>query len=149
MQECAEFAARLGTTLLIEAINRYETPLLNTAAETIAALERIGRPNVAVLLDSFHMNIEEVDLGDAIRATGARLGHVHLVDSNRHAPGMGHVNFAEMIAALTEIGYRGWLSGEILPLPDDRAAATQMRRFTAATTASHRPQDAREGRSNG
>ena len=95
-------------------------------------MERIERPDVAVLLDAFHMNIEEVSLGAAIRATGAHLGHFHLVDSNRRAAGMGHVDFAEVAAALRDIHYEGWLSAEILPLPDDRAAAEQARRFAAA-----------------
>jgi sugar phosphate isomerase/epimerase len=132
MRECADHAAGLGTSLVVEAINRYETPLLNTAAQTVAAVERIGAANVAVLLDVFHMNIEEVEIGGAIRATGARLGHFHLVDSNRHAAGLGHVDFEPVVAALTEIGYEGWLSAEVLPLPTDRAAAEQHARFTTS-----------------
>ena len=68
-------------------------------AETLAAVERIGSPDVSVLLDVFHMNIEEVSIGAAIREAGARLGHFHLVDSNRRAAGMGHVDFAEVAAA--------------------------------------------------
>ena len=131
MQECADHAAGLGVSLLVEAINRYETGLLNTAAETLAVVERIGRPSVTVLLDVFHMNIEEVSIGGAIRAAGARLGHFHIADSNRRAPGMGHVDYRDIVTALSEVGYQGWLSAEILPLPDDRAAAEQARRFTA------------------
>jgi sugar phosphate isomerase/epimerase len=77
------------------------------------------------------MNIEEVSLGAAIRATGVHLGHFHIVDSNRRAAGMGHVDFAEVAAALDDIHYEGWISAEILPLPDDRAAAEQARRFAA------------------
>ncbi len=132
MRECVDRTAASGSAFLIEAINRYETPLLTTAAETVAAVERIERPGVAVLLDAFHMNIEEVSLGAAIRATGAHLGHFHIVDSNRRAAGMGHIDFAEVAAALHDIHYEGWLSAEILPLPDDRAAAEQARRFAAA-----------------
>jgi sugar phosphate isomerase/epimerase len=132
MRECVDRTAASGSAFLIEAINRYETPLLTTAAETVAAVERIERPGVAVLLDAFHMNIEEVSLGAAIRATGAHLGHFHIVDSNRRAAGMGHVDFAEVAAALRDIHYEGWLSAEILPLPDDRAAVEQARRFAAA-----------------
>jgi 5-keto-L-gluconate epimerase len=131
MQECADHAAGLGASLLVEAINRYETALLNTAAETLAVVERIGRPSVTVLLDVFHMNIEEVSIGGAIRAAGPRLGHFHIADSNRRAPGMGHVDYRDIVTALSEVGYQGWLSAEILPLPDDRAAAEQARRFTA------------------
>jgi len=132
MRECADHAAGVGAGLIVEAINRYETPLLNTAAETVAAVERIDRATVSVLLDAFHMNIEEGSIGAAIRATGDRLGHFHIVDSNRRAAGMGHIDYAEVVAALTEVGYRGWLSAEVLPLPSDRAAAEQARRFAAA-----------------
>ena len=132
MRECVDRTAASGGAFLIEAINRYETPLLTTAADTVAAVERIGRPGLAVLLDAFHMNIEEVSIGAAIRATGARLGHFHIVDSNRRAAGMGHVDFAEVAAALRDIHYEGWLSAEILPLPDDRAAAEQAWRCVAA-----------------
>jgi len=132
MQECADRTVAAGGRFVVEAINRYETPLLNTAAETVAAVERMGRPAVGVLLDVFHMNIEEASIGAAVRATGAHLGHFHIVDSNRRAGGMGHVDFAEVAAALHDIHYQGWLSAEILPLPDDRAAAEQARRFAAA-----------------
>ncbi len=134
MRECADHAASAESGLVVEAINRYETTLLNTAAQTVAAVERIARPNVRVLLDVFHMNIEEVSLGDAIRATGEHLGHFHIVDSNRRAAGMGHIAYDDIVAALTGIGYEGWLSAEILPLPDDRAAAAQARRFAASIT---------------
>jgi len=132
MRECVDRTAASGGAFLIEAINRYETPLLNTAAETVAAVERIDRPDVAVLLDVFHMNIEEVSIGAAIRTSGAQLGHFHIVDSNRRAAGMGHVDFAEVAAALRDSHYEGWISAEILPLPDDRGAAEQARRFAAA-----------------
>jgi sugar phosphate isomerase/epimerase len=134
MKRCVERTGTAGGRLAVEAINRYETPLLCTAAETLAAVERIGSPDVCVLLDTFHMNIEEVSIGAAIRETGARLGHFHLVDSNRRAAGMGHIDFVEVVAALRDTGYDGWLSAEILPLPDDRAAAEQARRFAASIT---------------
>jgi 5-keto-L-gluconate epimerase len=136
MRECADRAAGLGTGFVIEAINRYETALLNTAADTLAAVERIGRSNVGVLLDAFHMNIEEVSVAGAIRAVGPRLGHFHLVDSNRHAAGLGHLDLGEIAAALSDAGYSGWLSAEVLPLPDDRAAAEQARRSAVAMSTS-------------
>ncbi len=139
MQECADHAAEVGTSLLIEAINRYETALLNRADETLAAVARIGRPNVCILLDAFHMNIEELSIGSAIRAVGKGLGYFHVVDSNRRAPGFGHIDYQEVCSALSEIEYHGWLSAEILPLPSDRAAAKQARSFTAAMNPS-RPQ---------
>jgi sugar phosphate isomerase/epimerase len=132
MKDLGDHAGELGATIVLEAINRYETVLLNTAAETLEVIEAIGRPSVKVLLDVFHMNIEEVSMGDAIRATGKHLGHFHIVDSNRRAAGMGHVQYDDIATALREIGYEGWLSGEHLPLPDDFAAAQQTRAFTRA-----------------
>lgn len=123
VRECAEHAAGLSTGVVVEAINRYETCFQNTARETLHLLDTVARPNVTVLLDIFHMNVEEVDMADAIRAAGPRLGHLHIVDSNRHAPGLGHVDYDPIIAALSETDYRGWVSAEILPLPNDLAAA--------------------------
>ncbi len=122
---CADHASAAGAGIVLEAINRYETTLQCTAAEALELVEQVGRPNVNVLLDTFHMNIEEVSIADAIVATGARLAHFHVADSNRRAPGLGHVDFDAVVAALREIDYHGWISAEILPLPDDRAAAEQ------------------------
>ena len=78
-----------------------------------------------LLADLFHMNIEEANLADALRAAGPHIGHVHFADSNRRAAGMGHTDFAPVVAALREIGYAGYLSAEVLPLPDRDAAAKQ------------------------
>jgi sugar phosphate isomerase/epimerase len=77
------------------------------------------------MLDTFHMNIEEVSIVDALQQAGKRLGYIHFADSNRWAPGWGHTPFDKVIAALRDISYQGWISAEILPLPDDLAAARQ------------------------
>lgn len=122
---CADHAAAAGAGIVLEAINRYETTLQCTAAEALDLVEQVGRPNVNVLLDTFHMNIEEASIAGAIRTTGGRLRHFHVADSNRRAPGLGHVDFGAVVAALREIHYDGWISAEILPLPEDRAAAAQ------------------------
>ncbi len=126
----AELAAAHGVGLTVESINRYETNFLNTVAETLEFIERVGSPNVGLLADTFHMNIEEASMVDPLRRAGQRLHHVHLVDSNRRAPGLGHLDFASIIAALDEIGYSGFVSAEILPLPDDETAgATWMKTY--------------------
>jgi len=75
------------------------------------------------LIDTYHMNIEEASMEKAIEQAGQLLGHVHLVDSNRCAPGMGHIQFQPILETLMKIGYSGYLSGEFLPLPDDETAA--------------------------
>lgn len=122
---CADAAASAGVQVVVEAINRYETRFLNTAEETLRLLDAVDRPNVRVLLDVFHMNIEETVMSDAVRAAGPRLGYFHVVDSNRRAPGLGHVDYGPLLSALRDIDYRGWVSAEVLPLPDDGAAAGQ------------------------
>jgi len=121
--ECATEARARGVGLVVEAINRYETSFLNTAAQTLEFLEDVGDESVGVLLDVFHMNIEEVRIGDAIREAGPRLGYFHVVDSNRRAPGAGHVDYVEVREALRDAEYGGWFSAEVLPHPDDLAAA--------------------------
>jgi len=125
MEELAERAARHGLPLLYEPLNRYETNLFTRQAEAAAFLRSLRAQNVNLLCDLFHMNIEESSIADALRAAGPLVGHVHFVDSNRLAMGFGHIDVAPIMAALREIGYAGYLSGEVLPLPDSVAAAKQ------------------------
>jgi sugar phosphate isomerase/epimerase len=129
MGACADHAAGLGQHVLVEPINRYETPVLSTTGDSLRFLAGMQRDNVKLLLDAFHMNIEEVSIPAAIRQAGDLLGHFHASDSNRHAPGMGHLDYEEITTALHDIGYQGWLSAEVLPLPDDYSAARQAREF--------------------
>jgi len=122
-RELARFAGHHGVRLTIEPINRYETNFLNTVEETLHFLEDLGEETVGVLLDTFHMNIEEASMDEAVHAAGDRLWHVHWVDSNRCAPGMGHTEFRPLYQALQGVEYGGYLSAEIIPRPDDRIAA--------------------------
>jgi len=119
------YAAQRGVELVLEPINRYETNFLNTVAETLAFLDEVAAPNVGLLFDTFHANIEEPSLAGSLRAAGQHLKHVHTADSNRWAPGSGHLDFAAVVATLRQSGYDGWLSAEILPLPGsaEQAAA--------------------------
>lgn len=130
-----EHAADLGVTLLYEPLNRYETNLVNTLADGVSLLAGLGTANVRLLADLFHMGIEEASLADAVRAAGRHVGHVHFADSNRRAAGMGHTAFGPVVAALREVGYAGYLSAEVFPLPAPDAAAKQtiesFRRYTA------------------
>ena len=118
-------AARHGVPLLYEPLNRYETNLLNRQLDAAKFLEARGIGNVKLLCDLFHMNIEEVSNAGTLRACGRHVGHVHFADSNRRAIGFGHTETASVIAALKDIGFDGYLSGEILPLPDSAAAAAR------------------------
>lgn len=119
------YAKKKGQSLFYEPLNRYETNLFNTLAEGVAVLESLETDNVRLLADLFHMNIEEADLPGAIRHAGKHLGHVHFVDSNRKAAGLGHMDHGPIVAALKDIGYSGYLCAEAFPLPDaDTCAKT-------------------------
>jgi sugar phosphate isomerase/epimerase len=125
LEELAPCAANHGVPLLLEPLNRYETNLLNRVDESLAFLGWLATNNVKLLCDLFHMNLEEANIADSLRLAGPRLGHVHFADSNRRAIGSGHTDMNPVIQALREIGYTGYLSAEILPLPDSDAAAKQ------------------------
>lgn len=114
-----------GAPLLFEPLNRYETNLINTVADGLDLLRPLRTRNVKLLCDLFHMNIEEASIPEALRRAGEAIGHVHLADSNRRAAGLGHTEFGPILQALRETGYRGYLSAEVLPLPDSETAAWQ------------------------
>lgn len=107
----------------IEPINRYETDLVNTVSSGLELLDRLGLDNVGLLLDTFHMNIEEPDMLASIRQAGEQCFHFHVADSNRWYPGAGHIDFKAVLEVLNQIGYSGFVSAEILPLPDADTAA--------------------------
>lgn len=107
VQELADFAKDYDVTMVLETVNRFEQFLFNDAAEAVQYVKDVNRDNVKVMLDCFHMNIEEDNLGDAIRATGKYLGHFHIGECNRKVPGKGHMPWAEMGKALNDIGYDG------------------------------------------
>lgn len=125
LRECAQYAEKLNVRLLLEAINRYETNFLNTAEEADQFLKQIGSTAIGLHLDTFHMNIEEVSIEDAIGKHAKRLMHMHLADSNRWTPGMGHLDFKSILSTLREAGYQGYLGLECLPMPDAQTAAEQ------------------------
>lgn len=123
---CLEAAARharlRGIDLGIEAINRYETHLVNTGAQAVAMLERIGAPNMFVHLDTYHMNIEEKGIALGILAARDHLRYIHLSESDRGTPGKGNVRWDEVFAALAAIGFDGGLAMEsFINMPEDLA----------------------------
>lgn len=120
----AEHAASVGVRMVIEPINRYETSFLNTVSETLAFIDGVGAPNLGILADTFHMNIEEVLLTDALESAADRLFYLHFPDSNRLAAGQGHIDFHALAIVLRRIDYDGYLGAEILPLPDSMTAAS-------------------------
>lgn len=123
MLEVAAYIENKNCDIVFEAINRYENNYLNTAEETLEFISRINSTKVKLLLDTFHMNIEEQDICQAIKKSGNLLGHVHLADNTRHYPGHGMIDFKSILKTLAEINYDGWLGFEYLPIPDEETAA--------------------------
>jgi 5-keto-L-gluconate epimerase len=128
LAECSAAAHGQGVRLALEPINRYETTLINNATQGLELVGRVAAQNFGLLLDTFHMNIEEPGIEDSIRACGERIFHFHVADSNRWHPGAGHLDFRSILMALQGTGYRSFVSGEFLPEPDaDTAAGRSIR----------------------
>ena len=107
VREVGRMAADHGVHFCLEVLNRFEGYLLNTCAEAVQFVDQVGLPNVHVMLDTFHMNIEEDDMAAAIGLAGKRLGHFHTGECNRRVPGKGRMPWREIGQALREIGYDG------------------------------------------
>jgi sugar phosphate isomerase/epimerase len=118
LQECSAAAAPYGVRYALEPLNRYETDLIHTVAGGLDLIERVGADNFGLLLDTFHMNIEEPSIEESIRTCGNRIFHFHVADSNRWYPGAGHLDFKRILDTLFETGYSGFVSGEFMPIPD-------------------------------
>ncbi len=123
IQECATAAEGTDVRFALEPMNRYETDLIHTAADGLELIRRVGADNFGLLLDTFHMNIEDADIGESIRTCGDRIFHFHVADSNRWYPGAGHLDFGSILGDLEETGYQGFVSGEFMPKPDADTAA--------------------------
>ena len=108
----AEKAAASGITVGLEFVNRYETNLLNTSAQTVEYIREIGSDNLVVHLDSYHMNIEEKDFREPVFDAGDLLGYVHIGENHRGYLGQGHVNFPELFKALVDAKYDGVITFE-------------------------------------
>jgi 5-keto-L-gluconate epimerase len=117
--QVARHAEETGVVACFEALNRFETTLGRSFAETLGYLDQIGSPALKLAGDTFHMNIEETSMPAAIEAAGDRLAHLHLPDSNRLAPGSGHIDFAPILRSLRTVGYTGFLSFEIFWIAPD------------------------------
>lgn len=113
MKKIAKTAADYGVTYCVEVVNRYEGCVLNTAAEAVDYVDAVGADNVGILLDTYHMNIEEDSFSDAIHTAGDKLKGVHFGDNNRRCPGRGHIDFDEIAAALKDIGYKDQIVSEL------------------------------------
>jgi sugar phosphate isomerase/epimerase len=119
------YAEEKNVTLVLEAINRYENNFLLSAKDVVDFVKPFNSPLLKILLDSYHMNIEESDLVDSIYSSGLHIGYFHCSDSNRKVPGYGHIDFKAIIRALWKVGYNGYLSVEALAIPSPEIAAKQ------------------------
>ena len=107
LRDLATYAGERGVTICVEPLNRFETSFLNLASQAIEVVDRVDHKACGILLDTFHMNIEERSIGDAIRAAGPRMRHLHTCENDRGAPGSGHVPWEEVARACRDIGYQG------------------------------------------
>jgi len=112
MKELVKTAEEYGITYAVEAVNRFEGVVLNTAKQAVEYAKEIDSPNIGVLLDTYHMNIEENNIGDAIRCAKGLLVGFHTGENNRTAPGRGHLDWDEIFGALAEINYQGRIVSE-------------------------------------
>jgi len=126
VQKLSEYAAQRGVVLGLEPINRYETFLVTNLDQALQFLSEVDSEHLKLHLDTFHMNIEEPDLADAIRRAGNDLVNMHVSDSNREAPGRGHIDFSSLMGALQEINYGGTLALEPVPPGSDPLLASRM-----------------------
>jgi sugar phosphate isomerase/epimerase len=136
-----DHAARKGVTLLLEPVNRYEIDWINSVEEGAAVLDRIKAECLGLMPDVFHMNIEDQSIGGALKKHKKYVKYIHVADSNRHAPGWGHLDFNEVFSSLRDIGYNDWVSVEILPVPDPDKAAKQAADFLLLFLAGKSPMD--------
>lgn len=140
LRTAAERAAQSDVRLAFEPLNRYESDAIHSAHEGLELIEQVDNSHFGLLLDLFHMNIEEASFYDAFQTAHKRqrLWHVHVSDSNRLPPGEGHLDWDAIIQTLRDIGYESYLSAELLPrpTPDVAAASTirHLRQFPLATS---------------
>lgn len=122
-------AVEHDVTVIIEPVNRYEINFVNNLDEGAALLARVERSNLGLMPDVFHMNIEDAQIGGSLIRHADLVKYIHLADSNRLAPGQGHLDFNDVFQGLETAGFNGWASVEILPKPDPDTAARQAAEF--------------------
>ncbi len=109
MREAIKKAEDANLVYCVEVVNRFECPLLNTAEEALSYVAEVGSPNLKIMLDTYHMNIEEDSFAQAIATAGPLLGHVHVGENNRKPPGKGRLPWSEIATALQGVAFEGWV----------------------------------------
>ncbi|MBC7892112.1 MAG: sugar phosphate isomerase/epimerase [Sphingobacteriaceae bacterium] len=128
-RELCTYAQTKDVTLILEPVNRYETDFINSVEEGVHLMRLVDCPNLMLMPDVFHMNIEDRTIGPELARHIEYVKYIHVADSNRLAPGQGHLDFPALFTDLFEAGYDGWLSAEILPQPSPDVAARQTAEF--------------------
>ena len=123
LKTCLDYAEKKNVTLVLEAINHFESDAFQNIEDACGFISKLGTKNLRLHIDSFHMNIEEADLRKSILNAGELIGHVHFADSNRRYPGAGHMDFKQILSALEEVNYQGYIAMECLPYPSPFEAA--------------------------
>ncbi|UCD29158.1 MAG: sugar phosphate isomerase/epimerase [Planctomycetota bacterium] len=124
-RQLCDYAAPKGVTIILEPVNRYEIDFINSVAEGVELMKKVDRANMKLMPDLFHMNIEDATIGEELAKNIDYIAYLHLADSNRLAPGQGHTDFNDIFQHLKQVNYNGWVSVEILPIPDPDTAARQ------------------------
>lgn len=128
-RELCDYARPKGVMLILEPVNRYEIDFINSVEEGVKLMKAVDRPNMKLMPDVFHMNIEDKSIGAELAKNIEFVHYIHFADSNRLAPGQGHINFSLIFKELLEVAYDGWISAEILPKPDPDTSARQTAEF--------------------
>ena len=128
-RELCDYALPKEVTLILEPVNRYETDFINSVEEGIEVMKKVDRKNMMLMPDTFHMNIEDKQIGPVLAKNIDYIKYIHFADSNRLAPGEGYLNFQEIFGHLLKAKYDGWIAAEILPDPDPDTAARQTASF--------------------
>ncbi len=129
LRQISDYAVEQGVTILLEATNHFENNVLNTAKDVVEMIEKNGLKNVQVLMDSFHINMEERSPGTCLADAGKHLGHIHFGDNTRWYPGSGAFNYDLFCQSIKDVGYDGVLSVECFPIPDGETAARKTMEF--------------------
>ncbi len=114
-----EFDVKIG----LEPLNRLETSLVNTIRQGMEVIQKVDKYNLGLVLNTYHMNMEETLMEDSIRSCAGKILQVKIADANRRAPGSGYMNFGSILKTLKAVGYKGYLAGDFLPIPTAEAAA--------------------------
>ena len=125
VEQIAGYASKKGVKLILEPVNRYEINFINNLDQGVDLIKKLGIDSLGLMPDVFHMNIEDDSIEGSLKKYIDYIDYIHFADSNRLAPGWGHLDFRSIVNTLNEVGYNGWISVEILPEPDPDSAAKQ------------------------